>query len=144
MIDFKNLTIREHELLLKFPAYISLLAANTDGRFDKAEKFSAVELVHIKTYACDPRLGEFFQEVNNGFEKTIDELDKVLPAGKQNRHLAIKAKLLSLEKIVLKLGKEYTDIMHQSMESFKDHVSHAHHNVLVDFLFPIPIKGLSY
>jgi hypothetical protein len=29
------------------------------------------------------------------------------------------------------------------MKSFKDHVSKAHHNVLVDFIFPMPIKGLS-
>lgn len=144
MIDFKNLTIREHELLLQFPAYISLLAANTDGRLDTAERFSAIELAHVKTYSGDPRLQEFFAEVNKTFEKTIDELDKTLPLGKQNRQLAIKAKLLRLEKIVLKLGSEYATIIHKSMGSFKDHVSRAHHNVLVDFLFPIPIKGLSY
>jgi len=29
------------------------------------------------------------------------------------------------------------------MKSFKEHVSEAHHNVLEDFLFPIPIKGLT-
>ncbi|MCU7549288.1 hypothetical protein OCK74_09180 [Chitinophagaceae bacterium LB-8] len=44
----------------------------------------------------------------------------------------------------MKLGKEYASAMRRSMQSFKDHVSKAHHNVLVDFIFPIPIKGISY
>jgi hypothetical protein len=50
---------------------------------------------------------------------------------------------LKLEKIVLKLGEEYTSIMYHSMKTFKDHVSKAHHNVLVNFIFPIPILGLT-
>jgi hypothetical protein len=50
--------------------------------------------------------------------------------------------MLNLDKIVLKPGQEYASIMHRSMKSFKDHVSKAHHNVLIDFIFPMPIKGL--
>jgi hypothetical protein len=29
------------------------------------------------------------------------------------------------------------------MKSFKEHVSKAHHNILVDFIFPMPLEGLS-
>lgn len=141
---FKNLTTHEQELLLKFPAYISLLAANTDGTFDQAEENSAVEFNHIKTYSCNPALVEFYQEVDKNFKSTIGELNKALPLGKVNRDGAIKKKLVALESIVIKLGPDYASIMHKSMQSFKDHVSNAHHNVLIDFIFPIPIKGLSY
>ena len=144
MINFENQSIREQELLLKFPAYISLLAANTDGDFDETEKRSTIEFEHVKTYSCDPLLVDFFKEVDKNFVRTIEELDKALPLGKANRDDAIKNELVELEKIALKLGADYSVVMHQSMKSFMDHVSRAHHNVLVDFIFPIPIKGLSY
>lgn len=145
MTDYKKkITNKEYELLLKFPAYISLLAANTDGVLDKDEKFSANELAHIKTFSCDPLLQDFYKEVGRSFEHTLENLDKSLPFGKESRATTIKVELLSIENIILKLGNEYTAIMHKSMKEFKDHVSNAHHNVLIDFLFPVPIKGLSY
>jgi len=140
---FKNLLLEEQEALLKFPAYISLLAANSDGKLDKAEKKSAVKFAHIKTFSCDPMLTEFYKEADQHFESTIEQLDKDLPKGKNNREVAIKKELLHLEKVVKKMGKDYVSVMHRSMKSFKDHVSKAHHNVLVDFIFPMPIKGLS-
>lgn len=145
MSNYKSiLSKQEHDLLLLFPAYISLLAANTDGVIDQKELFSANELAHTKAFSCDPLLHDFYEEVNLTFEQTLENLDKSLPIGKEGRATAIKSKLLNIESIMLKLGAEYTICMHQSMKSFKEHVSKAHHNVLVDFIFPIPIKGLSY
>ena len=140
----KKLSDQEHDLLLKFPAYISLLAANTDGVLDKDEEFSANELAHMKSFSCDLILKGFYKEVNLDFETTLEKLDQSLPKGKESRATAIKAELANIEVIMLKLGDEYTSIMNKSMRSFKDHVSSAHHNVLIDFIFPIPIKGLSY
>lgn len=144
MINFKDLTEEEQDLLLKFPAYISLLAANSDGKFDQEEKLSSIEFNHVKTFSCDPMLVDFFDKVDNDFALTIIELNDALPLGKVNRNDTIKKKLAELDAIVLKLGVEYTSTMHKSMQSFKNHVSQAHHNVLIDFIFPIPIKGLSY
>ena len=71
------------------------------------------------------------------------QLDRDLPKENDKREATIKKELLNLEIIVLKLGKEFTSTMHRSMQSFKEHVSKAHHNVLVDFIFPIPIHGLT-
>ncbi|RAJ15356.1 hypothetical protein [Arenibacter echinorum] len=140
----KELSDQEHDLLLKFPAYISLLAANADGALDKDELLVANELAGIKNFSCHLLLEDFYKEVTLNFETTLVDLDKSLPIGKDGRFAAITAELADIEKIMLKLGDEYTSIMHKSMRSFKDHVSHAHHNVLVDLIFPIPIKGLSY
>lgn len=140
----KNISEIEYEALLKFPVYISLLAANSDNKLDEAEKKSAIKFSHIKTYSCDPLLTSFYEEADKVFEKNIQRMDKDLPSGKEERDAAIKKKLLGLEKIVLKLGKEYTTVMHRSMKSFTEHVSKAHHNVLVDFIFPMPIKGITY
>lgn len=140
----KELSNQDHDLLLKFPAYISLLAANADGTLDKDELFAANELARIKNFSCHLILEDFFKEVTLNFESTLLNLDKSLPIGKDGRFAAIKTELVNIEKIMLKLGDEYTSIMHKSMRAFKEHVSNAHHNVLVDFIFPIPIKGLSY
>ena len=144
MKPFKELTEPDNKALLKFPAFISLLAANSDNKLDEAEKKSAIKFSHIKTYSCDPLLAEFYKEADKVFENNIQQLDKDLPIKKAIRESALKKELIRLETIVLKLGEEYTTVMHRSMKSFKDHVSQAHHNVLVDFIFPMPIKGLTY
>jgi hypothetical protein len=140
---FKNLSIQENKALLNFPAYISLLAANGDGVLDETEKKSAIKFTHIKTFTCDPLLVEFYKETDKVFENNIEQLDYELPKGKDSREAAIKKELLKLEKIILKLGEDYTSIMHRSMESFKEHVTKAHHNVLVDIIFPLSMPGLT-
>ncbi|MEO5947992.1 MAG: hypothetical protein ABIP79_14335 [Chitinophagaceae bacterium] len=143
MNRIENISEREYETLLKFPVYISLLAANSDSKLDEAEKKSAIKFSHIKTYSCDPLLTSFYEEADKVFEKNMLQLDKDLPTGKEERDAAIKKELLDLDKIVLKLGKEYATVMHRSMKSFKEHVSKAHHNVFMDFIFPMPIEGLT-
>ncbi|MDG1276137.1 MAG: hypothetical protein P8O16_02575 [Algoriphagus sp.] len=142
-VDFKNLSKREYQLLLNFPVYVSLLAANTDGKMDNAEKLSAIEFAHIKSYSCDPLLADFFQEVDKSFEKTLQELNNSLPQSKAKRDVAIKAELLKIESLVSKLEPETIAVIHKSMKAFKEHISLAHHNVLIDFLFPLQIFGIS-
>lgn len=143
MNRLKELTKQEYETLLKFPAYISLLAANSDGKMDEAEKKSALKFSHIKTYSCNPELMDFYRDADQVFEKNITKLDNDLPKGKDNRNAAIRDELLKLEKLLEKMGDHYSFIMHRSMKSFKDHVSKAHRNALVNFIFPMPIKGIS-
>jgi hypothetical protein len=143
MMPFENLTTKEHESLLMFPAYISLLAANADGKLDENEESSAVDFAHIKTYSSDPLLVDFFNDVHQTFSIILNTLNKALPLGKINRDSAIKKKLFELEAIVNKLDQNHAAIIRKSMWSFKEHVSRAHHNVLLDFIIPFSIKGLN-
>lgn len=144
MNPIQNVSPEEYEALLKFPVYISLLAADSDSKLDKAERKSAIKFSHIKTYSCDPLLTSFYRDAEKVFEQNMLQLDLDLPENNEERVAAIKKELPELEKIVAKLGKEFTEVMHRSMKSFKEHVSNAHHNVLVDFIFPVPVKGLTY
>jgi hypothetical protein len=144
MNHINNISEKENEALLKFPVYISLLAVNSDGKLDEIEKKSVIKFSHIKTYSCDPLLTSFYAEADKSFEMNMLQLDKDLPVKKEERAAVIKKELLNLENIVLKLGKEYATVMHRSMKSFKEHVSKAHDNVFVDFIFPMPIEGLTY
>jgi hypothetical protein len=143
MKSFKKLSAKDKKALLAFPAYISMLAAYKDDKLDESEKEAAIKLSHTATFACDPILTDFYMEVDKVFEKNIAQLDKDLPKDKSRREATIKNELLKLEKIIRKLGKTYALTMHQSMKQFKEHVSKAHHNVLIDFIFPLSIPGIN-
>jgi len=143
MPTLKDLNEQEKEQLLKFPAYISLLAASAEGGLDKQEKKAAVKLTHIKTFSCDPLLSDFYATVDKHFETTITELNDTFSHNRQEREKAIKKELNKLEAILRKLGNQYAAVMHRSLKSYKDHVSKAHRNVLEYFIFPMPIEGIT-
>jgi hypothetical protein len=140
---FENLNSDEKDMLLKFPAYISLLAAYSDEKMDEVEKKEAIKFTHIKTYSCNPLLSDFYAEVDKVFAQNIEKLNNELPKEKMERDQTIRTELAKLEPILLKLGKEYASIMHISMKSYTEHVSKAHHNILESFLIPFNIKGLT-
>jgi hypothetical protein len=143
MKPFKNLSYTENEALLNLPVYISLLAANGDGKMDEAEKMSAVQFSHTKTFSGGPLLAEYFRQADIGFGRNLEEIGKGLPMDTAGREEAIRSEIVILEKIVLKLGKRYSSAIRRSMKAFAIHVAKAHHSVLVDFIFPVPIPGLT-
>ena len=140
---FKDLSQPEREQLLKFPVYLSLLAASKDCRLDGAEMHTAIKLTHIKTFSCDPVLADYFAEVDRNFETVANSISDQLPADRDAREFAIKRELGKLEIILRKLDTRYAAIMHESLRSYKDHVSRAHRNVLEYFIFPLPIAGIT-
>jgi len=143
MIVFKNLSKKENDILLKFPAYISLLAANGDGIMDETEKQVAMKISHTKTFTCDPFLENYYREADKVFAQNIESIDRDLPKEINHREAELKKSLYAIERIALKLGKDYSFAMNLSMRSFTEHVSKAHHNIFVDFIFPLPIPGIS-
>jgi len=143
MKSFKELSVQENISMLKLPVYLCLLAANGDGILDEAEKKTALEFTHIKTISAEPLLARYYLEVDKVFEKNLIQLDGQLPREKTSRDAAIKKELLNLDKIKLKLGKKYTSILDQNMNLFINQVIKSHHNLFVDFIFPLPIPGLT-
>ena len=143
MKNFKELDKEDQEQLLKYPAYIALLAVSKDARIDEDEKAAAEKFLHIKTYSADPLFIEFYKEADKQFEKNIQELERKLPADRDARKLAIQYELACLEVILTQLEPEYARLMHESMRSFKEHVSKAHFSVLEYFIFPLPVKGIT-
>jgi hypothetical protein len=143
MNTFTELTIDEQQEFLKFPVYVSLLAATADGTTDDAEKNTAIAFDHTKTYSSNSLLAGFYKKADLAFRGNWDQLDAALPKSQAERKTALKAKLGKLETLLQKFDTGFQAIMHKSMQAFKDHVSRAHHNILEDFLFPVPIKGLN-
>ena len=145
MTTYHELPENEKELLLKFPAYVSLLAANYHNNgMDAEEKKSAIDFSHIKTFSVNPILKEFFEDVDKQFEHTINKLNDELPRNKKDREVIIRNELDKIEKILYKTDAEYSNALHESMKAYKEHVAHAHHSLMEYLIFPIPIKGLTY
>ena len=143
MNHFKDISTKENKMLLRFPAYISMLALSYDDKLDYDKKKSAFKSGYIKNYFSDPLLSEFYKEADLKYQANIQQLDKDLPKEKERREAAIIKELSNLEKIVSRLERDYSSIMNRSMKSFKNHVSRACHDVLLDFVFPIPIPILT-
>ena len=143
MSVFSDLSLPEREHLKKFPVYLSLLAASKDCRLDDREMHTAVKLTHIKTFSCDPVLADYYAAVDKSFEASVEEISSHLPADRDTREIAIRRELSKLETLLHKLDKRYAAIMHDSLRSYKDHVSRAHRNVLEYFIFPLPIGGIT-
>lgn len=143
MRPFKDITIKENEELLKYPVYISLLAANSDGKLDDVEKRAAIKLAHTKSFSSNPLLLEYFIETEKVFENNIDQIDHTLPQDKALRERVINRKILYFQKMVRRLGKAKTVAMNRSIRSFQVNISRAHHSVIVDFILPLPIPGLT-
>lgn len=138
MKPFKQLSFHDNKILMTLPVYIALLAANGDGIIDDEEKLAAFEFAHIKTFSGDALLKPFYKETEIAFKSSLMQLNKQLPIEKTSREIAIKEKLLIVEKIVLKLDEQLVKVLHQNMNALAKHVSKAHNNALVNFIFPIP------
>ena len=142
MKTFQDLSEQDQAQLLKFPAYISLLASTSENGLDKKEKKAVVKLTHIRTFTTDPLLSDFYRDAELSFAETLTALNKELPQEKVARRQTIIKELNKMDPILNKLGPHYGLVFRRSMEAYKQHVSRAHHNVLEFFIFPIPIEGL--
>lgn len=142
-MNFIELNDNDRQELLKFPAYITLLAVSAHGALDNREKKEAIKFSHIKTFSCDPVLKDFYKYADKEFLANVEYIDKHLPDNAQERVHIIRQRLSELEKILEKMDKRFAIVLNKSMKQFKNHVSHAHRNVLEYFLFPLPIEGIS-
>lgn len=141
---YANLSPQDKAKLLKFPVYITLLAANADGKLDDRERQKAQDLASIKNYDNkEPLLTRYYEEVAAVFESNLEAADAELPKDKSLREEAIREHFAELESIVSQLGVQYNNALHRSLQAFKEQVSKAHENVLEHFFFPFPIKGLT-
>jgi hypothetical protein len=143
MKTFDELSEADQEAFLKFPVYVCLLAANADGKTDEKELDVSISFEHMKTYTSNPLLLMFYDKADRVFKQNLTKINNELPEGKLERDAVIKIQLKKIKDILVQFDPAYAKAMHDSMKSFKEHVSEAHHNVLEDFLFPIPIKGLT-
>ncbi len=140
---YKDLTEKEKEPLLQFPAYMSLLTSTSKHGIDKEEKNMAIKITHIKTFSSAPILIDFYKDAEVIFEKKITELDLVLPHGREERKAAIYKELDKLQPLLHDLDPEFVKILQRSMKSYNYYIHKSHQNILEYFIFPMPFEGIS-
>lgn len=141
---FKKLTTAEIEILIKAPVLVSVLAASNDKKISENEKAEASKLAHLKTFTADPLLLPYYNEVEKEFTTYFVEIVKKYAPFNDEKTAALKQEIDLANSIIRKLDKEDAITLYHSLAAYTEHVRKAEHTVLVDFLFPLPIKGVTY
>ncbi len=141
--EFENLTEEEYNCLLKAPVLVSVLASCSYKVVNESQKADAIKLSHLKTYTANPVLIPYYEEVEKHFKMEFDKaVEKYYPFNACKREELIK----DIEKtnaIISKLNQEYASGITRSLNKYAAHVKKARHSIFQDFIFPLPIDGLS-
>ena len=141
--QFEKLTEEEQALLLKAPVLVSVLAACSFIYVNKAQKADAIKLAHFKTFTAAPVLLPYYIEVDKTFREEFDAtVQQYFPFDDEKRN-QLKKEISRVNNVIARLDKDYAAILHKSLEKYARHVNKAAHSIFEDFIFPIPIPGLS-
>jgi hypothetical protein len=141
--QFEKLSNEQRELLYKAPVLVSVLASSSFNEVNKHKKADAVKLAHLKTFTATPLLRPYYAEVEKTFKEQFEtSVKKYFPFDDAKRN-DLKKEIESVNHIIEKLDKEYARALHDSLEGYSKHVRKAAHSVFQDFIFPVPIHGLT-
>ena len=142
--QFETLTEEERQLLYKAPALLSVLASCSFNKVNKTQKADAIKLAHLKTFTAAPLLLPYYAEVEKRFKEQFEgAVKKYFPFDKNKRD-EIKKEISKINLSIDKLDKHYAAALHKGLEKFSRHVKKARHSIFQDFIFPLPIEGLTY
>lgn len=137
------LTTVERELLYKAPVLVSILASCSFKEINKVQKADAIKLSHLKTFTADPLLLSYYAEVEKNFESQFEIAAKEYYPFDKTKRDALKIEIDRVNHILAKLEKTYGEALYKSLEKYGKHVKKATHTVFQDFIFPVPIPGLT-
>lgn len=141
--QFKHLTEEEKALLYKAPVLVSVLASCSYKEIDPVKKRDAIKLAHLKTFTAVPLLLPYYHEVEKSFADQFEKTANAYYPFDDQQRAALKAELDGVNEVLAKLDPFYAQVLQKSLERYADHVRRSAHSVFQDFLFPLPIKGLS-
>lgn len=141
--QFEKLTNEERELLYKTPILVSVLASCSFNEVNKSQKAYAIKLAHLKTFTAIPLLLPYYIEVEKIFKDQFEAaIKKYFPFDEAKRSI-LKKEIERVTIIISKLDKRYAYALHKSLDGYARHVKKAAHSIFQDFIFPIPIPGLT-
>jgi hypothetical protein len=141
--QFNNLSEEEARILLKAPALISVNAACSLNAVDPTQKADAIRLSHLKTFTAHPMLIPYYTEVEKHFKDDFEAAVQLYHPFNREKMDKLRRDIDQIKKVVQKLEPEYARLLLKSFEKYERHVRRAAHNFVQDFIFPIPIPGLS-
>ena len=141
--QLEKLTEEERENLLKAPVLVSVLASCSFNKVNEVQKADAIKLAHLKTFTAVPVLQAYSQEVDKNFRERFEATaKKYFPFDEKNRQ-QIEKEIQKISLIIEKLDAGYGNALRKSLNGYARHVKKSTHSVFQDFLFPMPIPGLS-
>jgi len=144
--QFENLSKEEISLLNKGPVLVSVLASSSfnEKEINKSQKADALKLAHLKSFTAMPLLLPYYAAVEKGFKEEFEAaIKKYFPFDEAKRN-ELKKEMNAISLVINKLDKEYAEALSKSFERYATHVKKAAHSIFQDFIFPMPIEGLSY
>jgi len=141
--QFEKITTEERSLLYKAPVLVSVLVSCSFNEVNKYQEADAIKLAHLKTFTAIPLLRPYYQEVELAFKEQFETaIKKYFPFDEAKRN-ELKGEIDRINLVIGKLDKEYAHALHKSLEGYANHVKKAAHSIFQDFIFPMPIPGLS-
>jgi hypothetical protein len=143
--QFEKLSKEDRTLLFKAPVLVSVLASSSFNEIEinKSQKADALKLAHLKTFTAMPLLLPYYAEVEKDFKEEFEAaINKYFPFDEAKR-IELKKEMAKTNLVIKKLGKEYAEALVKSFERYTKHVKKAAHSVFQDFIFPMPISGLT-
>ncbi len=141
--QFAKLNSEEISLLLKAPILVSVLASSSDHEINNDGKAEAIRLAHLKTFTADPLLLSYYEEVSKNFQKHFEETAKKYSPFDKVKIGDLKKEIDKVNDVIAKLDTEFAQTLHHSLSEYARHVKKAGRSLLDDFIFPIPIRGLT-
>ena len=140
--QFENLSEEEQELLLNAPAMVSVVSSCSYNSVNDLKKEDAIKLSHIKTFTADPMLIPYYKEVEKDFKEKFEAMvAKYFPFDPEKRQELL-TEINKVSAVISKLDAKFAGTLRRSLDLFAKHVRNAH-SVIRDFMFPIPIQGLT-
>jgi hypothetical protein len=106
-------------------ALVTVLIAGADDNIDEQELNWAEKLTQIRSYTKPESLNNFYEDVEQGFHKRLEELIKELPGFVDKRQEVISSRLANLNTILPLLDNEIGHQIYDSLTSFAKHIAKA-------------------
>ena len=103
MKNFENISSDDLQILEDAVSQIAVLIAGADGQIDKDETDWASKLMHIRSYAGDKSVQEFYKEVEANFNIKLRELVKTASKDTAERQAALSKSIAQVNGVLAQL-----------------------------------------
>lgn len=121
----QNLSQEEQDVLLEALPIVTVLVASADGKIDESETAWAEKLTHIRSYANETDLNDFYQKVETNFMEKVNWYISQLPESTEAGVQLMSDKLAALNDILPKLPQDIAAKFYLSLKSFARHIARA-------------------
>jgi hypothetical protein len=121
ILEFRDLTDGEQDLVLRAPVLVCILIAGADGNIDRKEIKEAISVVSEKKVRSV--LNGYFQVIAEDFEDKLKILIQSYPYESTQRNPLIIQELAELNTVWKKLGTEFSKALYETLKELATRVA---------------------